>query len=290
MSSRAYKTTLLAGSILLIAASTLCFFSCKFSRAPVAACDQEAIESFFRRVFVRDGFGYTFFGNKPASCIGYFDPIPIDNWDRTQANNIIKEGWESWKHRLQKIKIRDYLFIEEISETDPSLKVITCVNKRAFVKTVDTYRELFERVLQREITGIQLLKELEDHREGLFDVVHHHEGLYGILLGYGKENAFLFQRRMNLNIYNPCPTFSLCEIHGKEASSLEEETHFLKNLDTVAEDTPLSPISLPVFIGIKESDESQRLIQHYRSVRKELTQVLYSDNFMDKIVHQLSSG
>ena len=247
------------------------------------------MELFFRKVIAQDGVGYTLFGDKPISLTGYFDPIPTENWQRTRGNTIVKLGWETWKRCYSQSAIRNYLFFEEPSDIDPALKIVTLVNKRAFIDTVNAHREIFEQILGGKVTGQELLAKLENHETGLFDLLQYHEGLYGILLGYGKKNAFLFQRRMDLNIYNPHPKFLLSSgICRKEYDSLEEEISFLKDdLQVVAQNDLLSPIDLPIFLGIRKSEESIALINQYHVIRKQLNHIFYQKEFLKRVFEQL---
>ncbi|GEM_PF-2934333 len=272
--------------ILAMVAGALMFFQISRKSSSMQSIHRIAIEQFFKKIVIHDDFGYTLFGSKPVSITGYFDPIPSENWDMTRPNNIIKDGWAALKNYLPQGGLRNYLLEE--SNLYPDLKILTLINKRSFVETVDKHRHIFEKVLKREVTGKKLIEQLECDEGELFDLLDRHEGLYGIVLGYGVENAFLFQRRMDLNIYNPNPSFSLSKaVCGKGFKSLEEEMCFLKDLWVVCEEEKLCPVVLPVFLGIKDSEESRALIKQYREVRKELTQIIYSDHFIEKILLQL---
>jgi hypothetical protein len=282
--------------VLLLTTFVSAFFLLKsqsgFDRNPLALLseqDRSVMEQFFRKVIAQDGVGYTLFGDKPISLTGYFDPVPTENWQRTRGNTIVKSGWETWKRCYSQFAIKNYLFFEEPSDIEPDLKIVTLVNKQAFIDTVNAHREIFEQVLGGKVTGQELLAKLENHETDLFNLLQCHEGLYGILLGYGKKNAFLFQRRMDLNIYNPHPQFSLSSgVCGKEYCSLQEEISFLRDdLQVVAQNDLLSPIDLPIFLGVRESEESVALINQYHAVRKQLNTIFHQKEFLKQVFEQL---
>lgn len=251
--------------------------------------DRVALEVFFRRIVSKVDFGYTIFGSKPVSITGYFDPLPAENIlvDKGE-NGIIRDGWEVWKRFRFLFPMKDYLFLEEASDVVSTLTEIILVNKLAFTETVNANLDLFRKVLRKEVSAEKMLAELEKGQTRLCDLLGRHEGLLGIVLGYGRENALLYQRRMELNIHNPWPQFSLSKITPKKGhQTLEEEIAFLRDLDVVEEHHMLRPIELPAFFGIKESTESKELIEQYRATEAKILQFYYSKDFLKHTLTRL---
>ncbi len=252
--------------------------------------DRDVLEAFFRRIVSKVDFGYTIFGNKPVSVTGFFDPLPAENILINKGRNAItREGWTVWKRFRFLFPMKHYLFLEETSDFVPTLREIILVNKLEFIKTVNANLDLFKKILGRGVSAEKLLIELERGHISLYKLLGSHDGLYGILLGYGRENALLYQRRMELNIHNPWPQFSLSKITPSEKyQSLKEEIDVLRDLDVVEEHHVLRPIELPAFLGVRESAESKELIKQYRATEAQILQYYYSKDFLKHTLTRLS--
>lgn len=248
--------------------------------------DRETLKLFFQEIVYNEHFGFTLFGNKPISLTGYFDPIPFENYLQTHLNNILKNGWETWKKYCSIIPESNYLWLEE---TENDLKVITIINKIALLKTLEEHRILFLSVLGDAFSPQEFLQKLEEPNASLFQLIHEHEGLYGICLGYGKTNAYLYHRRAELNIYTSQAVFSLSKSTPSSGfSSLDDEIHFLRDeLTGVEHNSMLSPVRLPQFVGIRNHPETKRLRKNYKNIRAQMMVRLAKEDILDLALQQL---
>ncbi len=251
--------------------------------------DREALELFFRELIYKEHFGFTLFGNKPISLTGYFDPLPTENYLQTHRNTILKNGWTTWKKYRSIFPTSNYLLIEE---AENELIVITIINKDALLKTIYEHLDLFQTVLGKTFTPEELLQKVGEPDASLFQLIHQHEGLYGIILGYGKTNAYLYHRRDELNIFNSQAAFSL----PKSAPSigflsLDEEINFLNTkMVGIENNSKLSLIRLPQFVGLKDHPETIQLRKKYRNIRAQMMVRFLKKNILDITLEQLSSS
>ena len=248
--------------------------------------DRGTLELFFQEIVYKEHFGFTLFGDKPVSLTGYFDPLPMENYLQVHRNAILKNGWETWKKYRPIFPVNNYILIEE---AENELNVITLINKGALVKTIHENLDLFQRILGNAITPEEFLKKLEEPNASLFALIHQHEGLYGIFLGYGKINAYLYHRRAELNIFNQQAVFSFSKsVPSKGFSSLDEEIHFLKEkIEGVENNSRLSLVKLPQFVGIKNHPETIQLRKKYQNIRAQMMVRLSKENVLDLALQQL---
>jgi hypothetical protein len=105
---------------------------------------------------------------------------------------------------------------------------------------------------------------------GLLDVLKKHEGLIGTLLGYGRENAWLFHRR---DLGESIHLSRFVDLQGKAASWLG---FFGKQQIDVSEKN----LFLPTFIVDANSEETKQLKKNYLAIRKKILNVYSGKDFL----------
>ena len=153
------------------------------------------LEKFFQILVKTDGLGYTLYGSKPICLSAYFDSVPLGNFFHGCNSNAIKRGWQVWKKYESYFPHPNYLIFavrEIVSENITHL--LYFINKPLLIQTLQTHHKLFVQELKRNFEPQDLLAELAEKRD-LLAVLNHHEGLLGILLGYGVESSMNFQAR-----------------------------------------------------------------------------------------------
>lgn len=249
--------------------------------------DRKSLELFFQELIYKEDFGFTLFGDKPISLTGYFDPLPIGNYLQIRRNNLLKNGWETWKKYHSLLPQSNYLLIEE--QEEDGIHIITIINKKALRKVIQENLDLFQKVLGNNFTLEEFIRKMEE-KKILFSLLCRHEGLYGILLGYGKTNACLYQRREELHFFDSKISFSFSKAApSKPFLSLDEEIYFLKEkMIAVEENSRLSLIKLPQFIGIKNHPETKQLRKKYREARLDMIfRLKIKENFLQIVMKQI---
>jgi hypothetical protein len=236
-------------------------------------------------LFLNHDFAYTLFGDKPISCDCSFH----DRFDGLFQGS--KEQFRIWEKYLSLFPSNNYIFL--FYEHDASEKYkyeITFINKKALKITFEKHRTKFIDLFGKSITAEKLLALLIERKTLWRTAVKDREDLMGILFGYGKINAELYQRREEiekviahngnkhsreeipktlskkwfLQSRKPCPGFS----------SFEEELEDIEQrLSRSYPDNPqIRKMSLPGFVADYSHQETKALIQKYKQQRKLILQ------------------
>lgn len=176
-------------------------FSLSASSSPVLkhlpAEDRKTLECLFSYLFFNTTFPYTLFGDKPVS----WEVISLPEFPKIrQFKRIVQPYggkiplwymWKKWKNYEKSFLIKNFLIVEDINPIGTHRKDIFLINKRQFIKVVNQHQNLFHK------SGEDLLREVEK-TSSLRLVIKNNDLLFGILLGFGKYNSNLYQKREEL--------------------------------------------------------------------------------------------
>lgn len=226
--------------------------------------DREILEPFFEQIFHHGVFGYVLLGDKPVSEFSFvtfswkhfFSSLCSLTVYFRKGNQLTKKGWETWK-KYSPMCSDQFLFVEE-KRPDRSSTVVHMINRELFCKVVDMHRSDFEDVLGRKITGEQLFEEAK-HRLLFSDLLQNHHGLLGILLGFGRNNAWDFSQKKT----------SWLGIFPKKEDEIEE-------------------VSLPVFRADWKNPETILLRESYLKNREKIRSTYANSNVLDRTLEILA--
>lgn len=170
--------------------------------------DRNEIKLLFRDLFFNQGFAYSLFGDKPLSFseTSLFKPtsdqlvnlLSIDGYCQTmltpccEPSSILEKRWAIWNKHKDLFCFNNYILFIKLIDRKLSIVII---NRSQFRKIFDKNIDLFRKNVDRKITYEKLLSEFEFGDKSILEILHHNEGLLGILLGFGTYNAMLFQKR-----------------------------------------------------------------------------------------------
>lgn len=230
--------------------------------------DLPILDRFFRELLFQKGFAYTLFGDKPISL----DCFDLENLDKPDPFATSSEGYRTWEKYAHLFQGPHYLFLfyEDPAE---ALCELTLVNKRAFHQIISEHREKFAAFFGPNVSSEELLNLLIQKRSLWNTPMKERDDLIGILLGYGKNNADLFQRRSEIwgrkkklsrNREKPSPGYH----------SVEEESQALNaTLSSFSGERKitLSYMQLPSFVADRSHRETIQLKKKYTKQRKKMT-------------------
>lgn len=253
--------------------------------------EREALEAFFFELHF-SGASYVLFGSKPMSICLFTDP----NYSkRPPLTNVIElstcfhlqniktnrglEVWEKYKHLFPSSKFA-------IIETrDENYITISIIQKQNFLKIVEDNIDIFREYLGVDITANAVLEQCLTS----FDVIQNHHVLLGIVLGYGRHNAQLFSRKVQIEEERESSISSPLKIQilpTEGFSSLEEEyQHITDRLMPIQQEDlwewthPILP--LPGFIADLRDPETQQLRQQYREQHKQIIDIYKRGDFLE---------
>jgi len=265
-----------------------CSFSVQERLRTIPLNDLRDITVLFRTLYFRNGFAYTCFGdkaisyhcfnlNEKADRLDHVSPIPL---------NI-------WKKYAHLFPMHDFVFLFSDNEEE-HLSEVTLINKQAFKKIFDEYRQEFITLFDSQIDDEALLNFLIEKGSLWNTPLKNREDLIGILLGFGKINAQLYQRKVEI-LGNKKSVSRLQKIRlspSKEYQTLDEELSYLKAHLKIASDENLllHAISLPSFAADREQAETQRLLKKYREQRSDFSKKYAKGDLLEITLEQLCYG
>lgn len=243
--------------------------------------DRKRLTGLMQKLFAEDNFAYTILGPKPVSWATYLKPLPLSNWTRfydsfSEYHHTIRSGWKTWE-KYQHLFPSAHLWIES-SKSSPGWISILIVNEDRFNDVINQNKSDFQEVLCREIVdGFQLIREAKN-RSLIDEVLEGHQGLIGIVLGYGKDNSWQFHEG--------------CKNHKPIGWVWEEEDNYFSE-ETLESDITLteyylSLYSCPSFSGDSNSKESLALKTEYLLTKKKVMDYFKGKDFLEATLSLLA--
>ncbi len=248
--------------------------------------DQSILKKFFRNLLFAQGFAYTLFGDKPISIDNY----NMENPEKPELDSTSPIGYKTWGKYAGLFPQDNYIFLFYENSED-KLCEITLINKKAFHQVFAANSQKFTEVFGSEITSEKLLN-LLIQRGSLWNTrMKERDDLIGILLGYGKINAELYQKRSEIGGRRPViKQWRTTPSQGYD--SIEEELCALRTtlqpFDKQGR-TSLNLMRLPSFVADPNHPETAQLKKKYAEQRKQITRYFSQGQVLDVTFKQLSA-
>ncbi len=284
-----------------------CFFYLLFCAYPIESknvlselpdtltCEeQNGLKLLFHELFAENELGYTLFGNKPMSfCFPSTSVISFSTKDR--IFKIYKRGTlpifnalSAWDTVKQFTNCENYIFITHERNGFP--ESIFLINKARFLHVLKENTDVLKKTYGCKVTAESFLSDLMNKKIEFEELLQQHL-LLGILLGYGRDNAELFQRREDLFVGKKQIPFSISQKPSKRFSSAEKELESLdqKLLPIYTRNTQLLLVKPVNFVADQQSPETHLLVSHYELLHKELTALFLSEDWFSLILEKIGS-
>lgn len=280
--------------------------------------DIEVLKAFFKCLFVHSGFAYTLLEEKPMVCVDYNLDAALKGLAGKKIMHsmaIAYKGSQVWGKYKHLFRMHQFEFIDYAS-SDFSTFGFILFNKKAMQIYFEKNKDLLTPVFGDVQDLSWVLKHSSLPKESLRP--QYHQAL-GTLLGYGIKNTVAFRKRnemyaflkkapLNLGLLNDvdrnCIQLGQASSVNDEMAETRDLTHRpvceaiqtlndlrsnFKFIPTTNRGTALAPIELPGFLAFPEDEETQRIKQSYDRVRAQIVEILYSENFLEKILKLLTS-
>lgn len=222
----------------------------------------EYLENFFQYGVKISSFGHVLFGDKPMS-IEYYDlskpTMSVEGFDYMDEYHIIykyrfKEGWKALMKYKDLFPSENFIFFEYPHSWNPNFIEICVINKKLFLKVVQEHLEDFRTVIKRDLSPQQIL---EEYIQGgaCFNIIKNHDGLFGTILGYGRDNAWAFMAQPDINNRTIVP------LHSEDP---EKETEMI----------------LPGFMVLPNTKETLTLESQYRKNRDKMKEIFKNKDYL----------
>ncbi|WP_068471249.1 hypothetical protein [Candidatus Protochlamydia phocaeensis] len=188
------------------------------------------------------------------------------------------KSWHVWKKYAPLFPSKHYLMILEPSKSKiASISNIFLINRKEFVKVIKDNQKLFNKFLEQEVKAEELLANIESGKTSLAASIKDNQLLWGILLGYGKHNAMLYNKRERG--YFDCTTLSHVAM---QKSSIKLEP---------CGDYNYSPLIIESvnFVGDLNHPETIELTQKYQRQRGQISAIYAKGNFLEITLSQFTS-
>jgi hypothetical protein len=265
--------------------------------AEIPADEQEEIKSLFRHLFINDVFSYSLFGDKPLSCsrsiinntshekllkLLFLDGYCLSFLEcYCEPSIILKKNWEVWCKHKNKFKQTNYFLFQNRIGSQTRLIII---NKKSFLKVVNQHITLFKRVMGPLVSAETLLEAMQKEDINIFDTLHNNEGLLGILLGFGKHNSLVFQKREEL-IDSLGKDLKKIELINNEIDVLNKKLQPLHEYDKYI----IATINRVGFSSDHDHPETIQLRSKYDNLNRKINEIYSRDDWFERTLIQLMS-
>lgn len=266
--------------------------------------DKHFLEAFFRSLISFHDGCYVLFGDKPAALMIYQEETAL-----TEANFVRylesfipeKKGYNTWKKYQSQFPLKDYAIVKAKASTANHLAVVFLVQKKRLLKALRQNFNLFNKAFPQHISPEALCDAMLKDPSILGKICFEHELLLGIILGFGKDNATLFERQSEIISY-----FSR-RVHKGEKSynslmrpipslgfkTLEEELEAIAKKEgsiIIPKDGPgVQCLHLPLgYLVDTTKTNLKHLRQKYKRQRVEATKAYQRGNFLEVTLKALA--
>lgn len=239
--------------------------------------DRATLESLFKFIFKTDHGAYTLFGDKPVSLSGDFTLTPWENTiEGMRCGGLFWKKWAVWETYKHMFPFTHYLMLREPAKGS-SIHYVIVINKKEFIKIFNENLNLFQTVLDEKITPEEFLSNIEKEKKTFVESIHDNQLLWGILLGYGKHNSGLYNKRDR-------PYFNTMLL-----SSIAIERSKIK-LQSIG-DYDYSPVIMESvhFVGERNHPETLALQKKYRELRGRISEIYSKGDFLEITLRQLTT-
>lgn len=252
--------------------------------------DRNNLEYFFKHLVVMDQFGYVLIGEKPMA-IGNFYKTPFYrhkekfhiSWNYFTLEKLrMKKGYKTWLKYQKYFPLTNFILKTEENPWAPGVTFILLINKELTKKTILENIRAFRSVMNKNINAETLVETLLK-KPILKEALLLHDGLIGILLGYGKNNAWKFYKKTkNKNFQN---VWKNNEINKEITKKIESKSFLSLFSGNYTQD--LEIILLPGFIGDTSIPETKKIKKKYLKAREKLIDLYKNKDFLEETLKLL---
>ncbi|HSX03635.1 MAG TPA: hypothetical protein VLG76_02795 [Rhabdochlamydiaceae bacterium] len=202
-------------------------------------------------------------------------------------NLHLQKGVEVWKKYQHLFPSKKFVFKIYHEKPHKEWPVIVLINKQAFIEKVAAHLNDFKTTLGPHISPQGILKKAIESDSFFYDILKMHDGLLGTLLGYGRNNAWLFERKWRLlgsyaNFYFPLKPFYSKPSAG--FTTVEEELCFLQNKLQGLDNFMPTPFTFIIPIGFmvdREDPETKITRKKFKETQRKMTKIYREGNFLE---------
>lgn len=273
---------LVAGILLFAPVASWANVSKKLTRE-----EQEDLKLLFHQLFAENELGYTLFGDKPMSfcfpdtCwLGVYKHDHIFEFS-IHGNKPVAAGFRAWRKLQKQISTPNYSLILYEHSGHPIIAIF--INKRAFRDAFNKNADIFRLKYPYGMTADEFLAALESKKIPLEEFIYQHFFM-GVMLGFGRHNAELFERRDELSKEDKRPFLRRARPvkASKEIEQIDARLQRLNKKDS------LLYMVIPIYFAA-DFDHPETLIlkKKYEAMHKKLTAIFKQDDWLDIVLEKM---
>ncbi|NLF26196.1 MAG: hypothetical protein GX589_11150 [Deltaproteobacteria bacterium] len=249
------------------------------------------IKGFWEKLVLYHQFGYTLFGSKPISSGELLGGgIAHANEEDRRINEkyfITLKEQRAWQELARHLFSSKFILVATKSPDRIGRCELNLVNKKALRRVINDAKECFRPVLGQQ--PAETLMERLAMAQPLYQALEGRLDLTGIVLGYGKNNSLLYQRREELNREKMSG-----RIHETFASqgftTAQHGLERIRELLVPQASTQAWGVHPVKFNGLNSCAETTELKAYYSKVQDELNHwINSSDSFLERILARFIS-
>jgi len=246
------------------------------------------LATFLRVILFSDDFSYLLFGSKPIAITNFEKSIPFNFlYDCVSELNFeISQGLGVFK-KQQHLFSSGNILVRFDEDADNSYLLM--INRKNLLNTLEEHIDDFKQVLGPKITTESLFAQITG-KEYLADVIKNHEALLGILLGYGRNNSWLFHQKktISLRLNGSKPPSKRDNFLEKEFAEIVQKTTFFSEDNHERKYILKNPrIPLLHFMADPNTKETKQLKEQYGKEREEMKNRFSKRSFVEATLEQL---
>lgn len=246
--------------------------------------EKSDLHFFFRYFMLVDGAIYSLLGNKPMSLCGYVKPSGSFRLQDIFISYFPSElkiyrGWQTFLKYQHLVDHSRFLIWAEKSPWFKGGEIILFMNKKETEGIIKRYSGDFCAALNKEQVDMEALILESCSKPFFLEVLQKHEGLIGTLLGYGRENAWLFLRRdlgETISLQSPWDL-------KKERAILNERYGWLSFFKR-GEKEIADEVFTPGFVADLHSEETRELKENYLATQEYIIKTLRGKDFLEIVL------
>ena len=266
--------------------------------------NKEEVEIIFNQLFKLEPFAYTLYFDKPMTFsdsimdsddieneLNYLRIEEIDEYVKSTINScmpskkVLKKACKTLQTNQLFINNKKYLFaIKKFNGYD----AIVLINKQNFNEKVREHINIFKEIFGDNFSPELLLSQIEMPNADIKKILKDNHVLLGILLGFGKYNAQLFQIREEL--YSKLDSLNYLKDYKKKVSIQKKIDRLWEKLQCRNDYYTYSLIAQHQvgYVCDRSHSESIELEKKYEKQSKEINEIINKENWIENILLKLN--
>jgi hypothetical protein len=244
--------------------------------------DAKRLDYFFQKLIIGNPFAFTLAGSKPVSMTSFRNRFTIFS----PSNLRFVLGWKTWEKYKYFCDNSEILYWTEKNSWVKDSTLIVLANKNLCIELIEQNKQDFQKITD-EKNPIKIIKKRPFFKNSL----KNHEALIGMILGFGKENSWLYYYRFKdyfkFSTQKKLNQKNLPSIWGK---IIERQSRNLYFKSLIFKSWKIEDMVLPNFVGDPESTESKALKQEYLKTKEKLICYYKNRNFLEATLSLYKHG